>query len=209
MSGVRGLAVVAAVAMAILPASPASAATVAIVGPELLIGGGPEDDSIGVIRTGTTYQVTAAGGLSPGAGCSGGGTVVLCPDPGNAVLLIVIDGGDGDDRLSTGSATPVFISGGPGKDAIFADDLTTSATLSGGPGNDTLFGSKGDDRIAGGSGGDEIEGSTGSDRLRGQAGPDRIRARDGLVDRVNGGTGKDLARVDRKDRVRSVERRIV
>jgi Ca2+-binding RTX toxin-like protein len=206
--GARLVVAAAAVAM-MLAASPAHAATVAIVGSELLIGGGPESDDLSVIRTGTTYQITAPGGLSAGAGCSGGGTLVTCPDAGSAVVLIVIDVGGGDDRVSTGSATPVFVRGGPGNDVAFANDLTPSAVLIGGSGNDELHGSNGDDRIAGGSGRDQLDGSTGSDRLRGQGGPDRIFARDGEVDRVNGGKGKDLARVDRKDRVRAVERRIV
>jgi Ca2+-binding RTX toxin-like protein len=77
------------------------------------------------------------------------------------------------------------------------------------PGTDVLFGSHGDDRIAGGGGRDKLDGSTGLDRLRGQSGPDRILAQDGEVDRVNGGTERDKARLGRKDRVRAVERRIV
>jgi hypothetical protein len=43
--------------------------------------------------------------------------------------------------------------------------------------------------------------------LYGNAGNDRIGSRDRRVDRVNGGAGRDTARIDRgRDRVRQVER---
>jgi Ca2+-binding RTX toxin-like protein len=50
-------------------------------------------------------------------------------------------------------------------------------------------------------------GGSGRDRLYGNAGNDSLSSRDKRqLDRVLGGRGRDRAKVDRRDRVRSVER---
>ena len=74
-------------------------------------------------------------------------------------------------------------------------------------GGDTIDGGGGQDLIYGGLGDDRITGGAGLDVLLGNAGRDRFSARDGRVDRVDGGAGRDTARIDRRrDRVRGVER---
>ena len=67
-------------------------------------------------------------------------------------------------------------------------------------------GGAGRDRLVGGQGNDCLVGGPGHDRLEGGPGNDTIRARDGVADRVECGTGYDLAVVDRLDRVRGCER---
>ena len=96
-------------------------------------------------------------------------------------------GGTGNDRLSGGSARDV-LTGNTGRDR-----------LSGGRGSDQLFGSSGADRITGGRGKDVIEGGTGNDR---------IFAKDGKVDRIDCGFGRDtVVSRDRKDKLTSCERK--
>lgn len=84
--------------------------------------------------------------------------------------------------------------GGPGKDLIV-----------GGGGGDVIAGGAGNDRLSGQSGADRISGGPGRDRIKGGTGNDRIRSRDGRRDRVNCGSGRDSAVVDRGDRVAHCE----
>ena len=79
--------------------------------------------------------------------------------------------------------------------------------LRGTPGADVLRGLGGNDRLIGLGGTDRLVGGPGRDVLSEGAGDDTLVARDGGVDLVDGGDGSDRARADRKDRVRSVERR--
>jgi RTX calcium-binding nonapeptide repeat (4 copies) len=78
--------------------------------------------------------------------------------------------------------------------------------IAGAAGADRLAGRSGRDCIRGGDGADVISGGPGRDRLNGSDGKDRIDARDGVRDLVACGPGKDLAVVDRKDRVGGCER---
>ena len=73
---------------------------------------------------------------------------------------------------------------------------------------DQLVGTAKADVICGLGGGDTITGGPGRDVLLGGSGNDVLHARDGQVDRVDGGPGTDTAFLDRKlDKVVSVERR--
>jgi len=96
-----------------------------------------------------------------------------------------LHGGGGNDELDGGYG-PDLLGGGSGRDV-----------LTGGPDRDRLFGEKGRDRLAGGSGRDYLDGGPGRDR---------IEARDGERDDVVCGGGRDLAIVDRLDRVDGCER---
>ena len=81
-----------------------------------------------------------------------------------------------------------------------------SERLLGRQGRDRIKARGGRDCAIGGKGRDRINGGAGRDRLRGQGGNDRIAARDGKRDRVDCGIGgRDVAIVDRKDRVRRCE----
>ena len=112
------------------------------------------------------------------------GNDVICGLGGNDVLdgaggIDIIDGARGADRLT----------GAGGKDKLIGlagDDRET-----GGSGRDELGAGKGSDRLTGGDGRDQLHGGSGSDALS---------ARDRSRDRVDGGTGRDRARVDRLGR---------
>ena len=80
-------------------------------------------------------------------------------------------------------------------------------TLTGDRGDDCLSGGSGDDRLSGGSGADRLNGGGGRDVLSGGAGDDVIDARDGKIESVSCGPGKDTVRADRRDRVKGCERR--
>jgi len=128
---------------------------------------------------------TGAGAAPPPAGpCTITGTA------GNDVLT----GTPGADRIcALGGNDRVFGLGG--NDRILL-----------GAGRDRAFGGKGRDEILGGNGADRISGGPGRDRLFGQRGRDVLLARDRVRDLVHGGRGFDRARVDRRDRRRSIER---
>lgn len=72
--------------------------------------------------------------------------------------------------------------------------------------DDVIFGRGGADRIFGKRGNDRLHGGTGRDRIYGGPGRDLILARGGGADFVDCGPGKDVARVDARDRVRHCER---
>jgi Ca2+-binding RTX toxin-like protein len=86
--------------------------------------------------------------------------------------------------------------------------------ITGAGGNDLILAGTGNDRASGGKGNDRIYGNSGRDRMFGNAGADRFYDNgDGKVtaakrnrDVVSGGSGRDRAKVNRGDRVRSVER---
>ena len=92
--------------------------------------------------------------------------------------------------------------------AVIASTATPATTVSGdsgndrvlgGRGNDRLFGGSGNDRVDGGPGNDRITGGGGADRLLGRAGRDFIDARDGRIDPIGCGKGRDRVRADRFD----------
>jgi Ca2+-binding RTX toxin-like protein len=95
-----------------------------------------------------------------------------------------VKGSEFDDRIVGNQRSNVLVAGG-GKDVI--DGRGGADRMTAGAGNDVLIGGKARDRLLGGSG------------------SDRILARDGAPDRVDGGPGRDSARVDaRRDEVKSV-----
>jgi Ca2+-binding RTX toxin-like protein len=72
-------------------------------------------------------------------------------------------------------------------------------------GDDVIRGGAGNDRVMAGAGRDRVSGNPGNDALYGQAGADRLYGGKGR-DRIVGGRGRDQARIDRRDKVVSVER---
>ena len=88
-----------------------------------------------------------------------------------------------------------FLNGTRGNDIICA--YGGRDVVSGGGGHDLVFGGPGIDRISGGSS---------LDFLYGNGGRDRLNSKDRRLDRLNGGSGNDSASVDRRHRVRAVER---
>lgn len=204
------LAVVGTVASGLLLAATPAFASFVSIGPhgpgsQLEVSGGAEANDLEITRNGATFVVTdSAGMLTPGPGCSGGGTMVTCPDPSGSVARVVASGDFGDDVVVLAIALPSLIIGGPGADRLTGGPAKDRMDGSGDA--DRVMGGDGPDVIRGGTGGDSLVGGTGADRLFGEQGPDGLRARDGRKDLVDGGPARDRARADRKDRLRDVER---
>ena len=136
----------------------------------------------------------------------------------------VNEGGEGNDTVVVNGATgdedfkvkPSATAGRVQFDRIdpapFSIDIGTSESLvvNGGAGNDEIKGSKGlagliASTFNGDDGKDDIKGTDGEDALSGGAGGDLIRSIDRAADRVECGSGFDLALVDRRDTVRGCE----
>jgi Ca2+-binding RTX toxin-like protein len=101
-----------------------------------------------------------------------------------------VSGGDGDDKITLGSALDITASGNDGNDRIYG--LVGRDRIIGGAGNDKLYGERSNDRIDGGSGRDGIDAGRGDDL---------VRVRDGETDRVHCSSGRDRVIADRRDRV--------
>jgi Ca2+-binding RTX toxin-like protein len=131
-----------------------------------------------------------------------------------------IDGGPGNDTIHGGAARDKLIGAGGG-DVLRGDDGRDD--LFGGFRSDRLYGGFGRDMIAGGVGNDLLDGGADADSLFGEAGKDRIiggdgrnridggsgndsiDSRNGEVDRVICGTGRDKVTADRSDRLNGCE----
>ena len=111
----------------------------------------------------------------------------------------VLVGGPGDDLLVGSDGDDVLV-GGAGRDELVGG--VGADRLEGGEGLDRLVGGPGADLLLGGSLGDVLLGGAGRDVLVGGSGNDVLLARDGARDTVDGGPGRNTARVDRQlDRV--------
>jgi Ca2+-binding RTX toxin-like protein len=111
-------------------------------------------------------------------------------------VLMVAEGGSGNDTLSGGSHRDRLF-GGSGNDKLYGgagidaiDGESGNDYIVGGRGNDWLDGDVGADTIRGGYGNDAIAGGPGADTLIGQAGNDKISGGPGN-DVITGGPGKD------------------
>jgi Ca2+-binding RTX toxin-like protein len=80
--------------------------------------------------------------------------------------------------------------------------------IHGTPRRDVICGNGGNDRIYGKGGNDTLVGGKGKDQLYAGPGDDLLIARDRVRDLVNGGPGRDRAKVDGVDRRQAVERRV-
>lgn len=108
---------------------------------------------------------------------------------GSATYHIYINGGLGNDTLSTGSGNDTLY-GGAGNDTLNGND--GNDTLIGAEGNDTLNGGVGNDNLQGGNGDDNLDGGSGADAMAGGAGND-VYYLDNVGDSVteNAGDGND------------------
>jgi hypothetical protein len=142
------------------------------------------------------------------------------PPPGGGGGGCTIRGTSGPDIINGTAARDVIcglggndiIRGLGGNDVLRGD--RGADRLVGGGGADRLVGGRGNDRLSGGPGPDSLRGGSGRDRLVGSggrdvfhagAGRDTLLARDGRRELVDGGGGRDRARVDRRDIRRSIE----
>lgn len=128
-------------------------------------------------------------------------------DTGNDIL----GGGGGSDKLLGGLGRD-RIEGGGGDDGVHGGE--GNDRLEGGGGNDRIgrdsnvfHGDYGDDVVHAGAGDDVVRERHGRDALYGGPGDDTFHANDSQPDRIVCGPGRDVAVVDRLDRVhRSCER---
>ncbi len=138
-----------------------------------------------------------SGGVAPPAA----GGAIDHPPLGSRCTIVgtkranVLRGTTGTDVIC-GKGGNDTIYGGAGHDLIL-----------GGYGNDRLYGQGGREHLLGGPGLDVLSGGRLDDELFGGTGADLLLARDGITDAVYGGSGRDRARVDRVDALRSIERR--
>jgi hypothetical protein len=156
--------------------------------------------TVAAARPGTA-TITAALRTDGKAWASGAGQVTVLPAgrcahvvPGGPTAQAPIAGTIAGDVI-TGTRRADFLLGGEGDDC-----------LNGLGGADRIDGSTGADKLNGGDGGDRLAGGPGLDRLSGGPGVDVIQARDGARELVRCGPGRDLARLDRRDRAIGCER---
>lgn len=95
----------------------------------------------------------------------------------------------GNDKI-VGTKGNDRINGGAGNDK-----------LDGGAGRDTLGGGTGNDVLGGGAGNDKLNPGTGKDTVNAGAGNDAINAKDGAVDKITCGPGRDVVVADKNDKV--------
>ena len=96
------------------------------------------------------------------------------------------------------------ISGGVGNDRLFG--AGGNDKLNGEDGHDKLYGGGGNDKLTGAAGNDLLRGDSGRDSFSGGAGNDSIYAQDAVRETVDCGAGsKDVARVNRTDKVKNCE----
>lgn len=125
-----------------------------------------------------------------------------------------IDGGDGGDVISGGPGTDVVLYSGSTPVDVTLDALANDGRAGegdnvlsdvedvyGGSGDDRLVGNDAPNTIDGADGADRITGGGGTDVLIGGPGDDTLDARDGAIDRVDCGDGKDTAIIDKIDLV--------
>jgi hypothetical protein len=186
---------------------------------DLVIIGTPDADSV-IVSSGGGNTVRVRTQFATTLHPAGNRIVISTGDSDDLItvsgLMIptLIDGGAGDDRISSGMQNDV-IAGGLGNDRINAsggnnvvwgdnfdepdspfggDDVLSSLTgsdvLFGGGGNDELYPGDGDDYVHGGAGNDIVGGGNGNDRIYGGDGNDRIYG-DAGDDILHGGTGVD------------------
>lgn len=156
----------ATIAEEVLASLPAGAR---MVGPDLVVTGTPNADSLVVSNAAANVVSAQVNGVPAGA--------FVLPAGGRVKVFA----GGGHDRVTaTALTTALEAHGGLGNDIIFGG--AAADVLAGGGGNDRLLGGGGDDLIRGGAGDDTVSGAAGADILLGGLGNDV----------VDGGLGRDL-----------------
>jgi Ca2+-binding RTX toxin-like protein len=115
----------------------------------------------------------------------------------------LIGEGEGSDTLSGFELAALF--GGTGSNVINARAWRGATYIDAMSGDDVIVGGFGPDRIDAGAGDDRIAGRAGRDVLLGRWGADVLFTHDLAHDQVNGGPGRDRARVDRLDTTALIE----
>ena len=119
----------------------------------------------------------------------------LASGTSTAGVLIIIDGGDGNDLIDArNSNDAVPLSGGIGQDTLLGS--SGDDTLTGDDGDDSILGFAGNDLINGGLGNDTLRGGAHRDTLIGAAGNDMLRGNGSSGDVLSGGAGDDVLNGD-------------
>ncbi|WCB94037.1 hypothetical protein DSM104299_02765 [Baekduia alba] len=221
----------ATMALAIVPATPALAATITGgPGNEHLRGTKVADTIDGNAGNDRIFGRGGNDALTGGPGNDwingGAGDDAITGDANATGDLTSYDrlfGGSGNDTIKGGDSRD-RIYGGSGDDKSYGEngnDLMAGGTgndvQDGGPGNDRIYANLGQDTTYGGDGNDDLwalargdvqagVGGTGSvdqtgDTLDGGPGNDRFHTRDGEVDRITCGDGRDVALLDNVDMI--------
>jgi Ca2+-binding RTX toxin-like protein len=145
-------------------------------GSSLIIQGSPNDDEIHISRSPSAWVISDTIPIFSGEGCEtppSNGNAMVCPDSG-APPLIVVTGGNGNDRIVVDGSVPagahVRINGNAGDDELVGgagDDVLEAGENYNGPdhGNDTLIGNGGSDVLYADPGADNLQGGPGNDLL--------------------------------------------
>jgi Ca2+-binding RTX toxin-like protein len=116
-----------------------------------------------------------------------GGDDSVTGSAGIAPVVLVVDGGDGNDTITGGDANDT-LTGGPGNDSLIGGAGNDS--MSGGLDQDTLLGGAGADSMSGGSGFDSLVGGDGNDTMLGDENDDVMVWNPGDDDdTIEGGSG--------------------
>ena len=220
---VQGRLVLPITLLAALAFAPAASASVTLTrsGDAMTISGDAADNVLfetGFDTSTPWFTTPAPGTLTAGTGCTQlSANNVECPGTGaprtarislgdgadlflwgGTTTALTIDGGDGDDELSGGSASDT-ITGGRGDDILVG--FSGDDRLDGNDGTDVIDGSGGSDRIDGGEGTDKLNGDGEGDATPKQFGNDTILSRDSVADEVECEEGADIVRADTLDTV--------
>lgn len=177
---------------------------------ESLVGGGSADVLIGDdganTLDGSSGNDTIDGRGGPDALNCGAGVDLLSYVERTSAVTVKFDGVANDGAAGEGDrdAACESIRGGKGSDKLTGNSLAN--VIFGGAGRDRIVGGRGKDRLSGDAGNDTITGGKQVDTINGGTGNDRINARDKAKDSLDGGKGKDKARVDKRDKRRSIEK---
>ena len=109
---------------------------------------------------------------------AGNDKITVRENEGPLLVDMVVDGGEGNDAIQTGSGNDI-IDGGAGNDKC-----------DGGAGDDVIFGGEGNDKLSGGDDNDQIDAGDGKDKIAGDGGDDNLDGGDGK-DVVKAGDGAD------------------
>lgn len=134
---------------------------------------------------GESYEVQVAQGQELTLRTGGGNDVIEAAP--NVTVNMVVDAGDGDDRIVTGSGDD-RVDGGAGDDYIRSAGGRND--LFGNAGNDEIHGGDGVNIIHGGDGDDTLNAGAGVNFIEGGAGDDVITGAGG-EDIISGGLGHD------------------
>ncbi|MGE0507128.1 MAG: calcium-binding protein, partial [Solirubrobacterales bacterium] len=142
-------------------------------GSSLVVQGGSGDDNLNLGRTVEGWTVSDSGPIYAGDGCANvSASAVVCGgEP--TLALIVITGGDGNDKIAIEPSIP----------------NNAHVRANGNAGNDELIGGDGDDVLEAGE--NYNNPNNGNDRLEGNGGADVLYADPG-ADVLLGGPGNDL-----------------